>query len=365
MSEAFRKTGTVKALPAPESEQKKDESGTASTKGPSGPLLMDSTGRMIDSATVLQQKGFEVGHYVRKDADADGGEAPVYGLIQAIQQDVVTVYATSKAAAQKAMDVKVPEFLNEWSHVMNADELRDNGALPGWPLLGPPSDKDGLSQLVKAEYFGALHSVWDHFNESQGDLPIMVNMKPRRHVVTTQPLDANSLVLVPYSTSLVFDKMPETGKHISSIVVDSELSPKQINLVLHIQPFFSAPTTDKPNQGKLVPFWAVDVLDSSKSGSDAENCELISYICSNASVFPSFVSFDPRQRQKRTKVPVLVLTKAVGAGTRLAYVDKNWVVLPKQDRALKATAKAVDATKDSSGGRKRTVIDMVGPEMHE
>jgi hypothetical protein len=346
----------VKALPVPESEQKKG--------GASRPLLMDSTGRMIDSATVLQQKGFEVGHYVRKDADDDGGEA-ILGLIQAIQQDVVTVYSTSKAAAQKTLDVKVQEFLGKWSHVMNADEMRDNGALPGWPLLGPPSDKDGLSQLRKGEYLSALYSVWDHFNESQGDLPLMVNWKPRRHVVTTKPLDANSLVLVPYATSLVFDKMPEKGKHISSIVVDSELSPKQINLVLHIQPFFSAPTTDKPNQGKIVPFWAVDVLDSSQSGSDAENCELISYICSNASVFPEFVSFAPRQRQKRTKVPVLVLTKAVGEGTRLAYVDKNWVVLPKQERALKATAKAVDATKESSASRKRTAIDMLGPEMHE
>ena len=365
LNEAFRKTGSTSALPAasktpPAASAAASVGRLANSHLPARLLAMDEMGRMVDTTVLLYEKGFEVGHYVRRDND---DSSVTYGMIQSIAQGMVTVYSTSKEDAEKVFTMQANEFVEAWHTVSNAEELRDAGAVPGWPLLGPDHDLDGNTNVKKAAYLRALYAVWEHFNTTQGDLPIMVNTKPRKHVVALKPLKANSLILVPYSTSLVYGPMPDKGKHIASVIVDCELSPKHISHVLHIQPLFQPPTMDKPNQGKIVPFWAVECLDSSQSGSDEENCEVVPYLFSTATVFPAFVGeHGARHTQSRFRVPVLVLTKDIDTNTRLAYVDKNWVLQQKPAKALKASARAVAASCGETVTRKRTV-DMLGPDV--
>ena len=321
------------------------------------PLRMDESGRMIDTAQLLKSHGLVVGMYISKQV----GDDKKYGILQAIEQDEITVYCLGKGQIKQEV-FPAKDFAKTWSLVMDAKEVEDAGSVPSWPLLGPNTDLDFLTDMRKASYKAALYTVWNHFQQVQGDPTIMVNSKPRKHVVATSDIPERSLVLVPFSTSLSFFKQGEC-KQSQAIPVASVISPKDDEQVLHIYPYISMPSPAKANSGRLVPFWAVDRLDKSMLDEEKVNCEMALYRHSLAIVLPAMASHLPRHEQERLVIPVLVNTKPIAKGTRLVWCDSGLEVSEKPEKPLKAPKGKMKApTTAAEKNKKRKAQDLLGPE---
>ena len=202
---------------------------------------------------------------------------------------------------------------------MSPDELKDAPPLPVWALSGPDRDIDVAVAHLKDRFLCDLLLTWRHFDIAHDQMPIMINLRPRKHVVATEDLKSGSVVMVPFSNSVVFAAPPPSTKAHSNVLAWEVESPKGASQVLQIQPYLSLPTATAPNSGKLVPFWAIDRLDSSKAGTDEVNCELVSYRLSTATVFPLMGQFGAEPTQTRSCIPVLMVTKDVAKGAKLAW----------------------------------------------
>ena len=318
---------------------------------------MDEDGKLIDTVALFRERKIEVGLYVSGTHDGKHTHA----VIHAIDQDEVSLYPTKKTSGEiKPFQVQSSTFLASWKPVMSPDELKDASPLPVWPLSGPDRDIDVAVAHLKDRFLCDLFLTWRHFDSVQAQIPIMINLRPRKHVVATEDLEAQSVVLVPFSHSVVFAVPPPCTKAHSNVLVSEIVSPKDPTQILQIAPYFSPPTTAAPNGGKLVPFWAIERLDCSKAGTDEVNCELVSYRLATATVLPSLGKFGAEPTQSRSFIPVLMVTKDVAKGTKLAWCDARWVIPPKPQKAVKASKKAVD----SMGGVAvaESAVDMCGPE---
>ena len=191
----------------------------------------------------------------------------------------------------------------------------------------------------------------------------MINQKPSQHIVATQPIKAGGLALVPLSQSVTFAVPCTTCKTMQQLIADTYTDPADHSRVLHIAPYYTPPTPNKPTVGRVVPFWAVERLDASKAGSDGVNCEIMSYYFSTATVHPPVKEYLPGHAQRRVDVPVLMLAKDVGEGDRLQWCDASWVLPEKQAKAVRANKKVLDdAVAGEARGTKRSRASICGPQ---
>ena len=323
------------------------------------PLLMDDRGQVIDTAVRLKAEKYELGMYVRR-TDAKSG-AVTHAILQAIEQDQVTLYPTTHSHGGKPIVVTADELISTWAAVFDASELLESSPLSCWPLLGPEADAAVMSSLAKSQFLSALYNVYDHF-QKLAELPIMINQKPSRHVVATEDIKAGGLVLVPFSNNVSFAAAPEECKTMVQVVCEDYRDPSSPQHPLHIAPFYSPPTTKKPTVGRVVPFWAVARLDASKEDDDEVNCALVPYVISSAIVFPVMQGHTARHSQQRVAIPVLTLTKDVKKGAKLQWCDKSWKLPRKPVKAVMAGKKLMEEVAATEPrGTKRAAGPMVGP----
>ena len=357
LHEAYKETGQVHPTPA---HMSVDKTGPAAAEVATkafpmvAPQILDEFGNVVDNATKLKELKLEVGVYVYT-LDKDGGKR--YAVIQSMDHERVALWSPDKTKSPKARTFTLPsaEVVEKWKPVVDASEVADHGLILNWQLLGPDCCVELLANNTKNLYANMLLRVWTHFEAAQGVRPIRIATRPRKKVFATVAMEPSTLSLVPFSPSLAFQKpSPETASLDLKII-----SPVKGDETLHVKPYFTCPTPAKPNSGGLVPFWAVERLNSAKALDPSVNCRLDMYRVSGAFVFPEKFGMTASHDQSKVEIPVLTNFKAVAEGEPLVWCDESWVVVEKKSGGVVKASKRLmcDALDDGNSRPKKAALD--------
>ena len=330
---------------------------------------MDESGKLVDTEALLQQKGLVVGVYCAKavePTDARPNPSKEYGIIQAVEQGSVLLYMIGEGKKEsKRIDPKA--FLEEWSPVMDAAEVADSGAVTAMPLLGPCNDKDFLLAMAKNKFQHALYLLWSHVNQASHSWTIVVNTKPRKHVVALRDIAKEELIMIPFSTSLAWSVEGEC-KTKEAIAVSSYHHPFMGDQVLHICPFFSLPSATKPTTGKAVEFWAVERYPTANGGDVSVpegmfEMTMSTITVSTATVIPTRVrGLAAAHNQERITLPLLVNSEDISKGQRLFWRDPLLKKTEKPIKAVKASRSALASLDEDKPKKQKVAAAVVGPE---
>ena len=269
------------------------------------PQQLDERGRVKDSITTLREKHLTVGCYVCRKPDADTTD---YAIIHTITHDVVTL-ARLKSTEGSARMLSVPcsEIIEEWRPVVDPEEVRDKGIITNFMLLTPSNDRDYENTLQVHAHLKVLQGAWDHFAAKMIETPFMIGTKPRKHITTTRDVEPNELVFVPYSRSLAFMNPTKIKKGEFAMSLGVESRGVDATEVLHIKPYFVVPKPSEPHKGCVIPFWAVERLDSTKADNVSINMSLSEWRVSGATVFPPLLGHAGAHDQQRFLILLLLL----------------------------------------------------------
>ena len=334
--QTFRETGEVTVYKAAAKKDPAELNTKQQTHGDekwtfklTAPLHLNKEGNMDDTNAILKKEGFEKGMYVNSKT------THVIAVIEAITQGEVVLYQVKPAVEDpKARSMKVTgdDLINDWHLVYDKSCIKEKGLVTGWSHASPDLDKDIRAAIVKNDFMQQLLAAWLHIERKQCcTLPLMIAMKPNRHVFATENIKAGNLVLVPFSSSLSWAIAADANpKSVDTGVV----SPADETKTLHISPYFTLPKGEKT--GALVPYWAMTRLDNRFKDTGEVNMGFQTYRVSVATVFPRYNQIKAGHQQERHAIPLAVNTRDILEGESLAFCDEHLVVQAKKRKALRA-----------------------------
>jgi hypothetical protein len=290
---------------------------------------LDNTGRLVDPAQLLSERGFAIEQTVERKKDK------VRGKVTKVEGALVTVQ--DLADSNVSLVVSISEFMkSEWVK-FTAKTAPDE--LENWSQYGPGSSKDLHYMLVKAKIVQELKALTTKAAQKQWSECLQVFTKPKK-VLAKKDIEERSLTLNPITLNIALrtdvkkgkvKEIPTSAVMIGEVVVANSAHPA---VTAWLNPCFSVPAKDKDGsdskdatQSFVNPFW---VLQPTTKPDEAN----VSFEVHNCSGFAT---------------PVAINKCAVVKGTELRYLSSTWpgTPAPSKRTASEASLKRPDAAKVS------------------
>lgn len=288
-------------------------SGPALKRLKSSAALMDPAGRCVDEAAMLQERGVQVGVYVKSVSQE---KKTVYRVVQECSVKAVILM---DPATRQTEEVTFEAFAKTWSVVMDATEVSDNGAILSWPGSSGSQTEQHQDVIAQAAVSTALHCCEQSIAQApRPDLQIF--SKPKLRVMAGSDIQENALVLCPITHKLVIVGGNSGVKVLAGAVRVAECGLPE-GKVLYLAPQFSPPKAEKAGSGFVEPFWAVRRIPAGSPEEKDANCRLETVQASSAHVVGEYAFLTRRASRCTVEFPVMVNSRKIQRGEELLWVD--------------------------------------------